>query len=451
MSIPTTLRRTKTGVARIAAAIMTHVFVRGRRISGLALGIAALLGTGSASAVTLNNGLRDNGLNHIYGSYAPRGDCSAEPRLTIDDRGFTFRASGRTVLASKVEYAVSYMGPSYDGIAAVFFPFPVSDSNFGPVVMTVNDGEKRGVIRFDSDLPRGQRADRFHAALVSASPFILCKGTAPANTPEPPRPETPVAVPGTPAEWTNLASLVGRDDVDLFDKGAVAAALRARLGAKMDVLKTNLQVVGPLQRQGSLYYVTGNAPHQGGEEQAYVLIDPARRAVQVGLWEKGKLTVYAPATGARIPVPADIRKMLDENPPETAVALPGTPWEMLPAQGRSPLAHVNAAGSPNIESFSFFCENGRPTMAMLLNKPSTSPTVTVTWNFAGGLVDIPVSRGNREGTFWQGSLVNSPLLSLLMRQRGSVMLRINGRLEGEASLANAPTVLRTAMRPCVRL
>lgn len=424
----------------------------------LLIAAALTLLPSQAGALTIT-GLKGHGLNAIYGSYAPRGNCAAEPRMTIDDKGFTFRANGRTLVASKVEYAVSYNGQSYEGIASVFFPFPRSDDDYGPVVMTVNEGEKRGVIGFESNLGRGQRADPFHAALTSASPFTLCKGTAAGSVAAPPaRPAPQVSKAGTPAEWANLPSLVGRypgnyaaDNVDLFERGAIATALRERLGAKMAVLKTNLSVIGPLQRQGSLYYVSGNAQHQGGVEQAYVLIDAARRAVQVGLWEKGKLTVYAPASGARLPLPADLAKMVQNSPPETAVALGGSPWEIVPVQGGSPLAHVAAAGSPNIEAFSFFCQAGKPMMAMLLNKPSRSPALTVTWNFAGALVNIPVSRGNREGTFWQASLAGSPLIAQILRGRANAMLRLNGQLEGEASLSNAGPTLRTAMRPCLRL
>ncbi|MBB5984497.1 hypothetical protein [Sphingobium lignivorans] len=259
-------------------------------------------------------------------------------------------------------------------------------------------------------------------------------------------------------EWTNLPSLVGkypgsyaRDNIDLFDKGAVAAALRSRLGPKMEVLKTNLNVVGPLGRQGNLYYISGNAQHQGGVEQAYVLIDPARKAVQVGLWEKGKLTVYPPAQGGRIPVPAEIATMLQNSPPETAVPLPGTPWELVPVQGRAPLAYVSAAGSPNIESLSLYCEGGKPYMAMLLNKPARPGALTMTWNFSGRLVNLPVRAASNNGTQWIGSVSGTQLLPLLMQQKGTVMLRLNGKLEGEASLANAPATLRTALRPCAQL
>ena len=267
--------------------------------------------------------------------------------------------------------------------------------------------------------------------------------------------QTPTA--GTPLEWSNLSTMVGRypgnydrEAVDLFEKGTIAVALRGVLGGKMEALKTNLSTVGPLERQGNLYYITGNAPHRGGEDQAYVLIDAAKKLVQVGLWEKGKLTVYAPA-GGRLPEPPDIRKMLANSPGENAIPLPGTPWELLPVDGRTPIAYVEAAAAPNITSLSVYCENGRPYMAVLLNKPTAGTQVTVTWNFAGRIVNIPVQRAQSDGTYWVGGLANTPLLQHLMTQKDNVELRINARHEGEASLANAPVVLRTSMRSCVKL
>src|SRR3546814_21092854 len=96
------------------------------------------------------------------------------------------------------------MVQSYDGIMAVFFPFPVSSNDFGRVLMYVNDDEKRGVIRFESDLPRGQRPASFHAAFTGGGPFTLCQGSALAGTPLPPRPEPAVAVQGIPAAWTKI-------------------------------------------------------------------------------------------------------------------------------------------------------------------------------------------------------------------------------------------------------
>lgn len=424
---------------------------------GIVLAASAIFAAAPAQALPLSS-LKNQGLDHIFGSYAPGGDCSTEPRVVIDETGMMFRANGRDTRRQRVEYALTFMGASYDGITAVFFPFPVSDNDFGRVIMFVNDDEKPGLIRFEADIPRGQRADPFHASFTNAGILSLCKGSAPASTPAPPQPDARAVVQGVPAEWNNLPSLVGKypgssakDNIDIFQKGALAALLRARLGPKMTALRTNLSVVSPLQRAGAYFYLTGNAPHQGGVEQAYLIIDPARRDVQIGLWERGKLTVYPPANGARLPVAPDIKKMLDNSPPETAVALPGTPWEVVPVQGRAPIAYVSAAASPNIDALSLYCESGKPFMAMLLNKPATGNAMTMTWNFAGRLVNIPVQRANAAGTQWIGGLSGTELVPLLMQQRGTAMLRINGRLEGEASLDNSATVLRNTMRGCARL
>jgi hypothetical protein len=419
--------------------------------------VLGLLASTTAQAAPLTS-LRDQGLDHTFGSYAPRGDCSQEPRLTIAETGMTFRANGREVKPARVEYAVSFFGQMDVGNLAVFYPFPVSNSNFGPVIMFVNDGNKPGVIRFESDLAPGQRADPFHAAFTGGGLFALCKGSASAARPAASPPQVAATGPVIPAEWNNLASLVGKfpgsnatGAIDLFDKGAVAAALRARMGPKMAALQTNLSVTAPLQRSGNVFWLSGNAPQQGGVEQAYVMIDPARRDVQVGLWERGKLTVYPPLRGPRMPLPSELRTMLDNSPPETAVPLPGTPWEVVPVQGRAPIAYVSAAASPNIEALSLYCEGGKPFMAMLLNKPAGGNGMTMSWNFAGRLVNIPVQRANGQGTQWIGGLAGTPLLDLLAQQRGTVMLRINGRDEGEASLESALPVLRTAMRGCARL
>ena len=429
----------------------------GRLIPGVALlGLAGAMPT-SAGAVPLTS-FKDQGVDHLFGSYAPGGDCAKQPNVTIDENGMTFRALGQERRPPRVDYAVSFWGQYYDGIMAVFYPFPLSDSDLGRVLMYVNDDERRGVIRFEADLPRGKAAEPFHAAFTNGGLFTLCKGSAPAKAPFPAQPASAAKVEGVAAEWTNLAGLVGKfpgsyakDNIDIFDRGAVAAALKALMGAKMSVLQTNLSVVAPLGRAGNIYYLTGNAQHKGGVEQAYVLIDPSRRAVEVGLWERGKLTVYSPARAGRLPLPPAVRTMLDNSPPETAVPLPGTPWEVVPVAGRAPLAYVSAAASPTIESLGLYCEGGKPFMALLLTKPLSGNTMTISWNFSGRLVHVPVRRANSQGLQWIGGVAGTQLIPLLMQQRGTVMLRINGRDEGEASLTGAPAVLRTSLRGCAAL
>ena len=110
-----------------------------------------------------------------------------------------------------------------------------------------------------------------------------------------------------------------------------------------------------------------------------------------------------------------------------------------------------AAASPSIISLTLYCENGLPYMAILLNRPATGSRSTMTWNFAGRLVNIPVQRANNTGTYWVGGITGTQLVPLLMTQRDMVYLRIDGRLEGEASLADAPRTLRATLRQCVSL
>jgi hypothetical protein len=406
----------------------------------------------SAKAVSLN-GLEGVGVEHIYGNYAPGADCAREPRVMIDDAGFTFRANGRTVNATRIEYAASFFGGAYEGISLAFFPFPRDDGEPGPVLMYVNEDEVPGVLRIETWTEQRTRPDAFHAAL--AGRYRLCSGSG-IGVP-PPRPAEPDVISWVPLEWENLRSMVGRypgnyaeENIDIFDKGAIAAALRSVLGEKMSVLQANLSVVGPLQRQGALYYLLGNAPHRGGEDQAYVLMHAGQRVVQVGLWERGKLTVYAP-TGGRLREPLEIRDLLARSPGETANAAPGKPWEVLPVGGRSPIAYVEAAASPNINSISLYCEGGRPFLAMLLNKPANGSRSTLTWNFAGRLSNVPVQRANNEGTYWVGSIAGTSLIEHLLTQPDVVDLRIDGRLEGEASLENAPGTIRATMRQCVNV
>lgn len=81
--------------------------------------------------------------------------------------------------SATVEYGASYMGQAYDGITAVFFPFPRSEQDFGSLLMFVDDDEKPGVIRFESDFAPGPAADPLHAAFTKASPLLRCGGAPP--------------------------------------------------------------------------------------------------------------------------------------------------------------------------------------------------------------------------------------------------------------------------------
>lgn len=90
-------------------------------------------------------------------------------------------------------------------------------------------------------------------------------------------------------------------------------------------------------------------------------------------------------------------------------------------------------------------------MALLLTKPARATQLTLTWNLAGKFVNVPVGPGNGERTYWQGDVSKTSLITLLSRQTGQVELSLNSQLAGEASLANAPNALRSALGRCRRL
>lgn len=143
----------------------------------LALGLATIL-PGNANAVTLAK-LKGAHLDGIYGTYAPRGDCRREPRITVDDSGFAYMHAGKTTHGGSIEYAVSYGGPEYAGISQWLFPFPVNDGDFGGVLMTFNPDEKAGTLMLESTLGPGQSLGALQAALVKASPYARCAKAPP--------------------------------------------------------------------------------------------------------------------------------------------------------------------------------------------------------------------------------------------------------------------------------
>lgn len=122
----------------------------------------------------------------------------------------------------------------------------------------------------------------------------------------------PAPAPAPPAaDWASLEGLIGKypPESRIFEDSAVAPELNTLLGPKLEVLKTNTQTSGPLKKEGGVYYLTGNKQHEGGSNEAYVLIDPATKAIEVGLRENGTLSVHA-TPGATIAKPKDVQTML---------------------------------------------------------------------------------------------------------------------------------------------
>lgn len=112
-------------------------------------------------------------------------------------------------------------------------------------------------------------------------------------------------------DWAALDQMVGQYPAEsgLFDHSPIAAPLAALLGDKLAVLKTNSATVAPLQRAGNILYTSGNKAHAGGSDAFYLLVDPSAHAIEVGLWEAGRLSVYK-SPGANITKPTDIQTMV---------------------------------------------------------------------------------------------------------------------------------------------
>jgi hypothetical protein len=153
---------------------------------------------------------------------------------------------------------------------------------------------------------------KFVVAQVLGACLVLaaCDQSAgkPAEKAAEPAQAAPVAI--VRADWSSLEGLVGKYPADskLFEDSPIVPALKALLGDRFETFKFNTQTSGPLQKDGVLF-VTGNKPHNGGSDQAYLLVDPATQAMEVGLWEAGKLSVFT-TPGATLTKPKDVQTML---------------------------------------------------------------------------------------------------------------------------------------------
>lgn len=143
-----------------------------RSLAALAL-CAALAAPGGAGAIEVTH---LDGLEDIFGRYAPGGDCQRTPRITVERTGMTFEVNDRTEKVTRMEYAASYGGNFYEGISRWIFPF--GSEGEWPILMHFHAGEKRGELRIEGHgegYPGGPPLTPRNAALVKASPYRPCK------------------------------------------------------------------------------------------------------------------------------------------------------------------------------------------------------------------------------------------------------------------------------------
>lgn len=156
------------------------------------------------------------------------------------------------------------------------------------------------------------------AALAFA--FVLAACGEPYDPDKAPKADIPPAAAqssatpdGTPAApWAGLAGHIGKypNETGLFDTSVIAADLRALLGPKFETFRANMQTEGPLAKDRSGVLWTSGARDGGrGVDQAYLIIEPAKKQLEVGLWENGKLTAYA-TPGPALAKPAPVQAMI---------------------------------------------------------------------------------------------------------------------------------------------
>lgn len=139
------------------------------------LAMMAVACTAPASAVGLDS---MKGFEALFGHYGPKGDCSKYPQVVIDAAGFALdQGKGKIERANRPEYAASFMGDSYDGIAKVFFPY-WKDEGPNPFIVTVNANEKRDTLLVeghDFGWKGGPSMPARYQPWLQGSPYAKCK------------------------------------------------------------------------------------------------------------------------------------------------------------------------------------------------------------------------------------------------------------------------------------
>jgi len=93
--------------------------------------------------------------------------------------------------------------------------------------------------------------------------------------------------------------------VHLWDDPALRKRLEALLGDAMRTFLENVQVQSPLMKDGGVFYVTGNKPHQGSRDSAIFLADPASDTIAVILYVKGARRDFK-EQGRDVALPAEV-------------------------------------------------------------------------------------------------------------------------------------------------
>jgi hypothetical protein len=123
-----------------------------------------------------------------------------------------------------------------------------------------------------------------------------------------------------PASLDYLRKHIGDDSWGLFETQPLGRRMRALLGPEYPRFIQNMGVSTPLADDHGVLYICGNAPHNGGTEDAVLLINDRQNRIEVIVLHDGKF-VRAWAEGNRaITIPAGPHECLANWSADEAVA-----------------------------------------------------------------------------------------------------------------------------------
>ena len=112
--------------------------------------------------------------------------------------------------------------------------------------------------------------------------------------------------------WRQLQTQVGsyQDASPFLQQGVMATHLNHLLGAQTTVFLRNLEVAGPLKKEGSVYFITGNRQHEGGHNAAAIALDARTNTMRVWWLQNGQPRVIQDA-GAAFRWPHEVNAMIN--------------------------------------------------------------------------------------------------------------------------------------------
>ena len=101
--------------------------------------------------------------------------------------------------------------------------------------------------------------------------------------------------------------------INYLEQGVLAERLKQLLGDEYANFLLNMGVASPLTQDGMVWFITGNRPHEGGMQEAAVVIDSTQDAVRVWMLSEGQPHEWLAPSQANVPWPKDVQTMLDNQ------------------------------------------------------------------------------------------------------------------------------------------